>query len=152
MPPTQLLPPDALEIWLTPPGDLNQRNVLKGHWMDPKVSLQKSPGFLGIVDVGERQWPVGLGLVGRIETAGDATPGFLVPASSVVFQQGSAWAYQKTGAASFQRVLIDLTRPQDSGWFVSGDGFDPKLPLVLQGAQAVLAEQLQAAAGAGEEE
>ena len=152
VPPTQLLPPDAGKIWLSPPVDPSQRSVLKDYWMDPKVSLQKSPGFIGVIDLDERLWPIGLGLVGRIETAGDPVTGLLLPASAVVYWHGTAWAYQKTSGESFQQVQVDISKPQDLGWFVSGKGMDPKLPMVVQGAQAILAQQLQAAVGAEDEE
>ena len=152
VPPTQLLPPDAGEIWLSPPVDPSQRSVLKDYWMDPKVSLQKSPGFIGVIDLDERLWPIGLGLVGRIETAGDPVTGLLLPASAVVYLHNTAWAYQKTSGESFQQVQVDISKSQDSGWFVSGKGMDPKLPMVVQGAQAILAQQLQAAVGAEDEE
>lgn len=152
LPPTQLLPPDAGEIWLAPPANPVQRCVLKWSWMDPKVSAQKSPGYLGVAGLEKRLWPVGMGLVGRVEISGEPIKGLLLPASAVVYQHGAAWAYQKIAAESFQQIQVDLSKPQDLGWFMTGEGVDAKLPVVVQGAQGILAQQLQAAAGAEDED
>lgn len=152
LPVTSTIPAEVKKISLHPPADQSQRIVTETFWMDPKVSLQKAPGYYAIVDLEKRQWPIGLGLIGRIETGAEPVNGVHLPASAVVYQHGAAWIFQKSADESFAQIQVDISNPDGDGWFVAAEAINPKMPVVTQGPQAILAEQLQQAVGTADEE
>lgn len=83
--------------------------------------------------------------------SGPPASGLLVPGSSVVWWQGRAWAYVKTGADTFTRREVPTEEPADGGWFVS-KGFSPADEVVVKGAETLLSQEFLAKPAGGKEE
>jgi hypothetical protein len=82
--------------------------------------------------------------------AGAAAQGIKVPATAVVWWDGSAWIYAQTDEDRFTRVRVaDPTVMADGQVFVAG-GPDNR-PIVSQGAQALLSEESRDRIQVGEE-
>ena len=83
--------------------------------------------------------------------SGPPVSGLLVPGSAVVWWQGRAWAYVKTGADAFTRREVPTEEPADGGWFVS-KGFSPADEIVVKGAETLLSQEFLAKPAGGKEE
>lgn len=85
-------------------------------------------------------------LVGRNLLAslpvGSQAQGVAVPASAVVRWQGKVWVYVQKEAQRFVRREISTETPLKEGWFV-GDGLAAGEPIVVDGAQVLLSEELK---------
>jgi hypothetical protein len=95
---------------------------------------------------------------------GKPMPGVVIPASAVVWLQGRAWVYLQTAGDKFTRREIATSEPQPDGGYVvpasgstpasktavsaaDGDaaqGFPPRTPLVVKGAQTLLSQEFSA--------
>jgi hypothetical protein len=74
---------------------------------------------------------------------GSSMKGVLVPASAVVWQQGSAWVYVQYNPGRFARRKLSTDMPMAEGWF-SPTGFEPGEMVVVTGAQQLLSEEFHA--------
>jgi len=74
-------------------------------------------------------------------SVGSAMKGLIVPTAAVVWSEGKAWVYQQTAADRFARRAVPTDIPVERGFFVA-EGFSPGDKLVVQGAQALLSEEL----------
>jgi hypothetical protein len=74
-------------------------------------------------------------------SVGSALKGLIVPTPAVVWSEGKAWVYQQTGADRFIRRGVSTDIPVERGFFVA-KGFSPGDKVVVQGAQALLSEEL----------
>jgi hypothetical protein len=74
-------------------------------------------------------------------SVGNPMKGLIVPTSAVVWSEGKAWVYQQTAADRFARRAVPTDMPLERGFFVA-EGFSPGDKLVVQGAQALLSEEL----------
>jgi len=74
-------------------------------------------------------------------SVGSAMKGLIVPTPAVVWSEGKAWVYQQTAADRFTRRAVPTDIPVERGFFVA-EGFSPGDKLVVQGAQALLSEEL----------
>jgi hypothetical protein len=74
-------------------------------------------------------------------SVGNPMKGLVVPTSAVVWSEGRAWVYQQTAADRFTRRAVPTDIPIEKGFFVT-EGFSPGDKLVVQGAQALLSEEL----------
>jgi hypothetical protein len=68
--------------------------------------------------------------------------GTLVPAAAVVWWQGRAWVYVKSGTDRFARHAIATDLPTSDGSYVARD-LPPDDAVVTQGAQMLLSEELR---------
>lgn len=76
--------------------------------------------------------------------------GALVPASALVWWEGSAWIYTQLDEGKFSRMLVPDPNSQQGGQvFVAGLGADK--PVVSQGAQVLLSEESRDKIQVGEE-
>jgi hypothetical protein len=71
---------------------------------------------------------------------GSPMKGMVIPASAVVWQQGSAWVYVQQTPESFARHELFTDTPITEGWFVS-KGFEPGEMVVVTGAQQLLSQE-----------
>ncbi len=74
-------------------------------------------------------------------SVGSLMKGLIVPTSAVVWSEGKAWVYQQTAVDHFTRRAVPTDIPVEKGFFVA-EGFSPGQKLVVQGAQALLSEEL----------
>src|SRR5258708_4831910 len=75
--------------------------------------------------------------------------GVLVPASSIVWWQGRAWAYVRIGADRFARREVATDQPTAEGGYVARQ-LAAGGEVVTQGAQMLLSEELRGQVRAGE--
>jgi hypothetical protein len=74
-------------------------------------------------------------------SVGSAMKGLIVPTPAVVWSEGKAWVYQQTAADRFARRAVPTDIPVERGFFVAKE-FSPGDKVVVQGAQALLSEEL----------
>lgn len=86
------------------------------------------------------------GLKFAVPLPGEAAGGgIVVPEAAVVWLQGKAWIYRRTGATTFERRQIAPDRmAPDGGYIVSG--LPAHAEIVLRGAQMLLSEEFRAQA------
>jgi hypothetical protein len=81
---------------------------------------------------------------------GKAAEGTLVPGSAVVWSDGKAWAYFRTGAQTFARREIATDTPASDGGYVV-KGLADNSEIVAQGGQLLLSEEFRSRIQVGEE-
>lgn len=89
----------------------------------------------------------GLNVVASLPVA-PAADGVVVPESAVVWLQGKAWLYVRTGADTFTRRPIAPDRPGPDGGYVV-TSLSPGTRVVVVGAQMLLSEEFRAQLGRG---
>jgi hypothetical protein len=75
--------------------------------------------------------------------SGRSTEGADVPASAVVWWQGRAWVYRRTGQDTFARVEIATDLPAPGGGYIAKD-VPEDAGIVTRGAQLLLSEEFRA--------
>ncbi len=88
--------------------------------------------------------PTGANIVAYLD-GGKKMSGVSIPSSAVVWYNGVAWIFLKSGATRFTRKEIALTIPTTDGWFVD-HGLNPGDEVVVKGAQILLSQQLKGSA------
>lgn len=83
--------------------------------------------------------PVGMRVVTRLSIGSQAT-GVVVPASAVIWWNGKAWAFVRSGRNKFFREEINTSKAAAGGWFV-GYGLKPGDEVVVNGAQQLLSRE-----------
>lgn len=115
---------------------------------DPRI---QGRSFFYIASVKETDLVPGMN-ASAVFPSGPPVSGLFVPASAVVWWQGRAWAYVKTGADTFTRREVATGEPVEGGWFVSR-GFSSQDSIVVKGAETLLSQEFLAKpAGGGEDE
>lgn len=77
--------------------------------------------------------------------AGPPAQGIAIPASAVVWLQGHAWVYVRTGRDAFTRRQIPTAQPQaDGGYVVAAQSFPAHSLLVTAGAEMLLSQEFSA--------
>ncbi|HUZ13748.1 MAG TPA: hypothetical protein VMU93_12980 [Caulobacteraceae bacterium] len=80
-----------------------------------------------------------------------AAQGVVAPQSAVVWLQGKAWIYLRTGPDVFVRREIAPDLPGPGGGYIV-TGLPPGVEMVVSGAQILLSEEFRAQGGAGDDE
>ena len=81
----------------------------------------------------------GVNLLAHV-AVGKTMRGVILPASTVVWSEGKAWAYVQTAANRFSRRDLTTDVPVEDGYFVSS-GFSAGTKVVSRGAQSLLSEE-----------
>jgi hypothetical protein len=76
--------------------------------------------------------------------------GVVVPKNAVVWWQGRAWVYVRTGPTTFERHAISTDHPLSEGGYLDS-GLTSGTDVVVQGAQMLLSEEFRAQLQIGEE-
>ncbi len=84
----------------------------------------------------------GMNTFGYLPT-GREMQGVIVPASAVVWLQGTAWVFVAEGTDRFSRRKLPTDTPVKEGWFVA-KAFSPGDRIVTGGAQVLLSEEFRA--------
>lgn len=74
---------------------------------------------------------------------GPAVDGVQIPSDAVVLSEEKTWCYLQIAPGQFQRVQIELSHPQGSGYFVNAK---PGQSVVVRGSGLLLARELGASA------
>ena len=94
--------------------------------------------------------PAGSGLLPGMNViaqlpAGNAAEGIAIPASAVVWLNGDAWVYLRTGGNAFSRRRISTAQAQpDGGYVLAPHSLPPRSLLVVSGAQMLLSQEFSA--------
>lgn len=84
----------------------------------------------------------------RIEVSFVATdaaePGFVLPASAVLFHGDGIWVYCALGDGRYGRRALSGLRRFDRSWFVPASVLEPDARVVIRGGQMLLAEEFRA--------
>lgn len=83
-------------------------------------------------------------------TVGAPMKGVVIPASAVVWQQGSSWFYVQQKPGSFVRQELHTDMPVSGGWFTS-KGLSGEM-VVVTGAQQLLSQEFHAQIQSDDEE
>jgi multidrug efflux pump subunit AcrA (membrane-fusion protein) len=86
----------------------------------------------------------GMSVVAFVPTA-RAFEGVVVPPSAIVWAQGGAWAYFRTGPNTFARRAVPTDLPAPAGGYVM-QGQANNAEVVVQGAQMLFSEEFRAQA------
>jgi hypothetical protein len=104
--------------------------------IDPRIQgrsfLYVAPAHLGLTP--------GLNLIARL-SVGTQLKGLIVPSSAVVWSESKAWVFQQTAPDRFTRRPAPTDAPVETGFFVA-QGLSPGDKVVIQGAQALLSEEM----------
>jgi hypothetical protein len=71
---------------------------------------------------------------------GQAQAGAKIPAKALVFGESESWVYTQTGANTFLRTRVDISRPTGDGYFVNS--VKPGDKVVVDGAGLLLAREI----------
>lgn len=106
-------------------------------------------GFLALVR--GHSLPVGAALRGTLPGVGEPAKVLVVPRSSIVYHQGSAWVYVLGEEDIFERKLVTLGPSVDDEHVVVSQGLIAGEQIVTSGPQQMLAAELQAGGAAPED-
>ncbi|MBI2800748.1 MAG: efflux RND transporter periplasmic adaptor subunit [Gammaproteobacteria bacterium] len=84
-------------------------------------------------------------------SSGRPISGVTLPAEAIIWWQGRAWVYHRTGSETFTRAEIATDLPAPGGGYVVKD-FAPNTEIVTRGAQLLLSEEFRAQIQIGEDE
>ena len=104
--------------------------------VDPRI---QGRSFLYVAPAARGLTP-GMNLVAHLSVGGQIR-GLIVPTSAVVWSEGKAWVYQQTASDRFTRRVVPTEVPVERGFFVA-QGFSPRDKVVIEGAQALLSEEM----------
>jgi hypothetical protein len=104
--------------------------------VDPRI---QGRSFLYVAPAARGLTP-GMNLLAHL-SVGARMRGLIVPTSAVVWSEGKAWVYQQTASERFTRRVVPTEVPVERGFFVA-QGFSPGDKVVIQGAQALLSEEM----------
>jgi multidrug efflux pump subunit AcrA (membrane-fusion protein) len=104
--------------------------------VDPRI---QGRSFLYLAPAVQGLTP-GMNLLARL-SVGAQMRGLIVPTSAVVWSEGKAWVYQQTASERFTRRVVPTEVPVEQGFFVA-QRFSPGDKVVIQGAQALLSEEM----------
>ncbi|HUE65246.1 MAG TPA: hypothetical protein VMO78_12805 [Rhizomicrobium sp.] len=80
--------------------------------------------------------------------SGAPQAGAKIPAHAVVYGESEAWVYEQTGARTFLRAQVDISRPSGDGYFVTN--VKPGQKIVTDGAGLLLAHEVNPSTEAGD--
>lgn len=81
--------------------------------------------------------------------SGKPVAGALIPADAMVLSGDKAWFYTDEGHGAFARHALDVAKPMDGGYFVTG-GVAPGHRVVVEGESLLIARELNPPSAAGD--
>lgn len=136
----------ALLIWAHRMGKEALRLEAQGEeTIAPAAGIQKGPHGEIFIELS----PSAVELAGiQTEILKPRSPGFLLPRSAVLRQDGKAWAYAESAPDRFERREVRLSELTDQGWLVRR--VSPQNRVVTQGAQLLLSEEMKSSIRVGD--
>lgn len=101
-------------------------------------AVQGSPWLYWV----DQALPAGLRATARVQAAGGAVSGLMIPNEAIVWYGGQPWAYVRTAPDRFTRRYVPGGNEDEQGYLVT-DGFRPGDAIVTEGAQLLLSEELK---------
>lgn len=130
-------PPETATAWANGAAGIRLAFVSPATTTDPRL---QGIGYFYSAPADARLLP-GMNLRVRLPAAPIAG-GLAVPQSAVVWLQGKAWVYLRTGPRTFVRREILPDRPGPNGGYIV-TGLPPGDEIVVQGAQMLLSEEFR---------
>ncbi len=115
--------------------------VLNKPWSAPSANpLRPGPAYFALAPAAGVLRP---GVRGNVKLTRNsvALGGVTVPVAAVVYADSAAWVYVARAAGRYDRVAVDLSRPQGDGYFTDKD-LKAGDQVVVKGAGLLLAEEL----------
>lgn len=102
-------------------------------------------GFLFLVEQNNGRLAPGAMVTGVMEVPGQVQNGLQLPRDAVVRHAGGDWVYVQRSESGFERVLVQLSRPLQGGWFLPDRSGALKAgeKVVVAGAQLLLSEEFK---------
>jgi len=129
-------PPERITVEVSDGRAVPAQKLSASPLADPAV--QGSP-WLYVADMA---LPANLRTSARVPTSNQAVSELLIPETAVVWYGGQTWAYVRTAPGRFTRRYVPTASEGDHG-FVVTSGFHAGDPIVTQGAQLLLSEELK---------
>ena len=107
----------------------------------PANNQFNAPGIYALLETNTR-WPTGQSVIAELSTAKRIGNGWKIPNESVVYKDGAAWVYQQLEENHFQRKLISDRIPEAQFWVIPEAFLDATQPIVVAGAQSLLAKEI----------
>ncbi len=120
----------------------NEAETFEAEFIGPATSVEpefQGQAFLCLARQISRRIAPGANLTAILDLPGEASTGVVIPRGAVVRSDGRGWAFVQTGADTFIRREVALTRPTSDGWFVTSD-FKAGEKVVVTGAQVLHSE------------
>lgn len=138
--------PETASARLGDGSEVRLRFISEATSTDPKI---QGISYVYVVPAGSGLLP-GMAVAASLPT-GHAPRGVVVPAAAVVWLQGKAWLYLRTGAETFiRRPIAAAQAAPDGGYIVTGLQSDAEI--VVRGAQMLLSEEFRAQVRSEEDE
>ena len=112
-------------------------------------SQTQGKAFLFLIKTNSAKLLPGEMLTGFLETAGEPTPGFIIPSSAVVRADGKAWIYIFKDEDHFFKREITTEAPVEGGWFVK-DMVKTGEKMISTGAQSTYSEEVKGSLGSAD--
>lgn len=115
--------------------------VLNKPWTAPSANpLRPGPAYFALAPAAGVLRP---GLRGTVKLTRNAAAlgGVSVPVAAVVYADSAAWVYVVRAGGRYDRVAMDLSRPQGDGYFTDKD-LNAGDQVVVKGAGLLIAEEL----------
>jgi len=134
----------------SPPPTVLASPLTHGEDSLPVDVVGAAPGVLGTTQwatyygiARDARLRAGMHLTCEIPGQGDAVTGWLIPQAALLWHEGTQWFYVEQAPGTFRRhsARESLVHPEGRALAV---GLDAESPLVVQGAQALLAEEFRA--------
>jgi hypothetical protein len=142
------VPTNLDQVTITPPSSGMPTSSARLMGPLPAVDPQsQGASYVFIITNGSVSWPSGALVTAHVRIGNQAEAGWWLPPSAVVRFQSGAWIYSKRGEDKFVREPVPTEWPIQNGWFVQS-GISSSNQVVVQGAAAVLSEELTSSASA----
>ena len=139
-------PAEAASARLDDGSEVRLRFISPATSTDPKIQgisyFYTGPAASGLLP--------GVNVTASLPT-GRVPEGVVVPAAAVVWLQGKAWLYLRTGAETFVRRQIAAAQAAPGGGYLVS-GLAPDAQIVVRGAQMLLSEEFRAQVRSEEDE
>jgi multidrug efflux system membrane fusion protein len=108
------------------------------------VAPQADPSVQGnsFLYLAKQSLPVGTRTIAHASSGDGHALGLFIPDSAVVWYGGQQWVYVRTDTDRFVRRPIDSATPT-AGGLIASKGFKAREPVVVQGAQLLLSQELK---------
>jgi hypothetical protein len=128
--------PGEVSLELPNQGSVTAKLVSRFPQVDPRI---QGPGFLYVTSAQGTLAP-GLNVVAHL-SYGPRLKGVIVPSSAIIWWQGEPWVYVETASGQFTHKAVQSDHPVAGGFFCA-TGFKPGEKVVVQGAEQILAIEL----------
>jgi len=140
LPLAQSMPQTTASTVIWKLGETTQTVTATESFPAPVNNRFSAPGVFVLID-GVHNWASGQSVVAELTNEATQATGWKIPSAAVLYTDGAAWVYQQSQSGEYERKLISTRYPDAETWIVAADGIDGKQPIVVEGAQSLLAKE-----------